>query len=516
MLILQAALVILLAIAVKTRLLPLGVHGEWEWGRVKPTIPIPWEWFVLASLGAAGYAVFVGLGLRALLAHASRWTEARWLAALLAATVAVQVAIPVGAPDEYDLTKWVYVTYLSGSTGYFKVAREQAVQHPWEFLARYPDWIRSQDSLHIGTHPPGLIVAQCILMRTMDRYPGLADILLDHMPPSLAIGFKQLEGMDGRPIRRSERASLYATALLTLLACAGTVVPLYLLARSSLPAPAAWAVASFWALAPSANLFQPDADTTYPLLSTSAWALAAWAVRYQEGRDRTAAIGVFLGLMSGVVMAFGMVFTLAFLPVGLITALIVVMNPSISRRRRTVLILVIGAGYLAFVLGGWFAMGADPFIVWKWTHRHHAPAISLTVSLPTPFVVWEWNLYHHARFYVEYPRTYSLWLWANPIELAIAIGLPTVVWCVAGMFAPRSVPLSVWATLLVLTLANLTGRNMGEVARLWMLFMPPLLIAAGQGLRRLGGGPMALGLSVALVGVQSLTLQLMIQVVYPV
>ncbi len=491
-LILQAALVFGLAVTVKTGQLPLGIRGEWQWGRINPTVHLPWDWLALASLGAGAYAGFAGLGLRALKRNANRWSQTRWVAALFLAAVAVQVAIPVGAPDEYDLTKWAYVNYLSGSTGYFKIARDQAAQHPWQFLARYPDWIRSQDSLHIGTHPPGLIVAQCILLRTMDQNPALAGFLLDYVPPSVQVAFHQLEGMDGRPIRQSERASLYATALLTLLACAGTVVPLYLLARVALPAPAAWAAAALWPLVPAANLFQPGADTTYPLLSTSAWALAAWAVCLQQGRDPPALVALLLATFSGLVMAFGMIFSLAFLPVGLITALIVCLNGSIRLKTRAILILATGAGYLAFVLAGWLITGADPFIVWRW------------------------NLYHHARFYHEYPRTYFLWLWVNPIELAIAIGLPTIVWCAAGWLAPRAVPLSVWATLLVLVLVNLTGRNMGEVARLWMLFTPPFLVSAGQGLHRLGGGPVTLGLSVALVGLQTLVLQSMIQVVYPV
>ncbi len=489
---LQAALVIGLAVVVKTRQLPLGIRGEWRWERIKPMVPLPWSWLTLAGLGVAAYAGFAGLGLCALRRLASRWSETRWVGALLLAAVAVQVAVPLGAPDEYDLTKWAYVNYLSGSTGYFKIARDQAAQHPWQFLARYPEWIRRQDSLHIGTHPPGLIVAQCILLRTMDQNPALAGFLVDHMPPSVQLAFRQLEGVDGQPIRQSERASLYATALLTLLACAGTVVPLYLLARVALPAPAAWAAAALWPLAPAANLFQPGADTTYPLLSTSAWALAAWAVRSQKGHQRPALVALLLAAASGIVMAFGMIFSLAFLPVGLITALIVGLNRSIRPGVRALLILAIGAGFLAFVLAGWLVTRADPFIVWGW------------------------NLHHHARFYLEYPRTYRLWLWVNPIELAIAIGLPAVVWCAAGLLAPRTVPLSVWATLLVLVLVNLTGRNMGEVARLWMLFTPSLLVAAGQALHRLDGGPVTLGLSVALIGVQTLALQSMIQVVYPV
>jgi hypothetical protein len=491
-LILQAGLVILLSVAVKTGLLPVGVAGEWLWGRIKPTVKLPWDWFTLAILGIAAYAAFAGLGLRALRRHASRGSEARWLAALFLAAVTVQVAVPLGAPDEYDLTKWAMVNYLPGSTGYFKIAREQAAQHPWQFLAKYPEWIRGQDSLHIGTHPPGLIVAQCILLRAMDRNPALADFLVDHMPPSVQLGFRQLEGMDGQPIRRSERASLYATALLTLLACAGTVVPLYLLARVALQAPAAWAAAALWPLMPAANLFQPGADTTYPLLSTAAWAMAAWAVRIQQGRERLAMGSLLLATLSGLVLAFGMIFTLAFLPVGLITALIVGFGAPIQRKPRALLVLATGAGFLAFVLVGWLITRADPF------------------------VVWEWNLHHHARFYDDYPRTYSLWLWVNPIELTIAIGLPTIVWCVAGLLAPRTVPWPVWATLLVLVVVNLSGRNMGEVARLWMLFTPPFLIAAAQGLHRLGGGPITLGLTIALVGLETLTLQTMIQVVYPV
>jgi hypothetical protein len=159
---------------------------------------------------------------------------------------------------------------------------------------------------------------------------------------------------------------------------------------------------------------------------------------------------------------------------------------------RAILLLVIGFGFLSVMLGSWLTTEADPF------------------------VVWAWNLHHHARFYLEYPRTYSRWLWVNPIELAIAIGLPTVVWLVVGLSAPRTLPRSVWATLIVLALVNLTGRNMGEVARLWMLFTPTLLIAAGHGLHHLGGGPVALALSTALVGLQTLALQSMIQVVYPV
>ncbi len=161
-------------------------------------------------------------------------------------------------------------------------------------------------------------------------------------------------------------------------------------------------------------------------------------------------------------------------------------------RRRGGLILATGAGFLALLLGAWGLTGANPL------------------------VIASWNLHHHARFYLEYPRTYRLWLFVNPVELLIALGLPATVWCAAGLLAPRSLPTSLWATILVLVLVNLTGRNLGEVARLWMLFMPPLLLAAGHGCTRLNAPPAALGVSAALLGLQTLALQSYLQVVYPV
>jgi hypothetical protein len=56
---------------------------------------------------------------------------------------------------------------------------------------------------------------------------------------------------------------------------------------------------------------------------------------------------------------------------------------------------------------------------------------------------------------------------------------------------------------------------MGEVARLWMLFLPPLFTAAGAGVTRLGGGGQAIFVVVLLTGIQTLGLQCLTQLVYP-
>ena len=413
----------------------------------------------------AAYAAFAALGLRALSAKRSYMFELASVIGLFFASLCIQVIVPMGAPAGYDLTKWASVNYLPGSSGYFQIARQNASPDPWKFLADYPDWIRTQDVFHIGTHPPGLIVAQCLLLRAMDQNPGLRNALFDHMPPSVNAGFRVFGNPAAKPLTRAEQAALYATALITLLACAGTVIPLYWLARAALPAHTSWVAAVLWPLAPCANLFQPVADTAYPLLSTTALALAVWSVRStyapRDSPFRQAAARNRVGNGHGIRYV---------LHAGIPSH----RSDRGTRRDRKHVHVAQDASARA--------------------PRHRCrllrgPCRRMAALGANPFIIGSWNLKHHAEFYVEYPRGYWRWLWVNPVEMTIAIGIPTVVWCSLGYRDWRNVPLSSWSTLLVLTLVNLTGRNMGEVARLWMLFIPPLLLAAGVGFDRLRAPP---------------------------
>lgn len=476
-----AALVAGFSVALRAGRFPLGVPGQWEWQRVRLGSS---TWSILVALTAvAGYSALVARGWKSAVGAWSRWGEAGWLAGLVVAAVGVQVLVQEGAPEGHGLSKWIFALHAPGSSGYFTVAKAQMAE-PGRFLADYPAWIARQDALHVGTHPPGLFLSSRAILGAMEANPGLARKVVDWSPGSVGLAIRALRESGDFP--RSDAASLALTGALTLLACGSTVVPIYLLARSSLPAPAAWASAAFWPLVPSALLFQPTADTAFPLLSTSALALAAWA-RKSEG-----ARGIGLAVASGVAMAAGMVFSLAFLPVGAIVGLMVLAPPGPGWGRRAGLIAATGAGFLAATLTWWAATSANPFVIWWWNQRNHA------------------------RFYDEYPRSYRAWVLANPVELAVALGLPTTAWAVVGLGPPDRGPRVAWATLLVLALLTLGGRNLSEVARLWLPMMPPLLVAAGSGLDRLGAGPWHLAASSALIGIQAVALQATIQVVYPV
>jgi hypothetical protein len=467
-------LLVPLALVLRSPAWPLGVRGEWEWLRLASAIAS--GDIVLAAAGVVLYTGFAALGLRWLKTRATTMREGLAVVALAASAVLVQAVVPVGAPQGYGLAKWALVLHMPASTGYYTVARKQ-IHDSRRFLADYPAWIRRQDSLHIGTHPPGLLLVEHALLRALDARPGLARHIVDAMPVTVAAGFRTIDAFEPLPL--ADRATLGLTGALTLLACAATVVPLYVLARARLSAPAAWSAAVLWPLVPSAILFQPLPDTAYPLLAATALALAAQASR------RSFRWGLVLAAGAGLVLAVGMAFTLAFLAVGLVVALLL---PA----RKPLYLLATAAGFLAPTLVFWLATDANPFLIW-----------------------W-YNQQNHARFYVEYHRTYGLWLLVNPVELSLSLGIAASAWMLAGLSAGRAAPRVGWATIGVLALLTLSGRNLSEVARLWLPLMPPLLVAAGAGLERFGAGPATLAVVVATLGAETLLMQAMIQVVYPV
>ena len=132
------------------------------------------------------------------------------------------------------------------------------------------------------------------------------------------------------------------------------------------------------------------------------------------------------------------------------------------------------------------------------------------------FTIWYYNLINHARFYINYHRTYRRWVWVDGIELGIALGIPASILAILAATAPRRVPIVAWGTILTVIALDLSGRNLGEIARLWLPLMPPLLIVAAVGLERIGGRSRDLATTIVLVGFQTLCLEQLIQTIYPV
>ncbi len=466
----QIAIVAGFAVLVRAGRMPLGVRPEWEWLRIKANSDA--LSILLALIAILLYGLYAASGL-ASLRRGKR--SATWLVGLIPMSLMVQVCIQEGAPQGYGLAKWAIALHSPGSSGYYTVAKEKMI-NLGSFLAGYADWTKSQDYLHIGTHPPGLFVVSWASLRLMEANPGLARSIVTRFPMTLDIAFQSVSPIKPLPI--ADRASLALVGFVTLLSCALTTIPLYWLARARLSVSASWVAAALWPVVPSAMMFQPAADTAFPVLATTALALAAWS-----GRCR------WLALVAGIVLAIGTQFSLAFFPVGLIAAIVYASEPKVDWRRKFLLTSFTGIGFLALT-----------FVLW-WTTQAN------------PFTIWLANAANHSRFYVHYPRSYWAWLVENPIELAVAIGLPTTFWIVSGA---RTGPQEAWTTIGVLILLTVSGKNLSEVARLWLPLMPPLLLMAGAGFDRHFGRPFDLAATIGLVGIQTLVLESTIQVVYPI
>jgi hypothetical protein len=473
-LIASAALTAVFLLGLYGEWFPLGVVGEWTWSRLPKGIGVTPEAVALGVAALLGFAGFSVAGFW-VVDRGRPWHRAVWVAGLVPLAVGVGLMLQSAAPAGFGLAKWVFAQHAPGSSGYYTVARSAEMDDWVGFVRRYADWVAGRDVLHIGTHPPGLFVLWRVVLEAYRVGPAAARMVVQIQPEEVRAALRTLGARD--PIPLADQAALVSVGWLVLLAAAATGPLVYALARRlDRPRREAWTAAALWPVVPSVLLFQPTSDVAFVLPATAALVCAA------RGR-------VVGGFAAGAVLALGMQFSLVFLGVGLVVGLMLAMQSGRSWGERLRAILATGLGFL--VLTGLISV----------------------VSGASPWAIWWANQRNHARFYVEYPRSWGVWQFANAAEVAVGIGVPLCPWIVLGLWR-RPPCRGVLATVAVLAVLQLSGRSLSEVARLWIPFFPGLLLAAAAGLAWTGAGAISLGGLILLQGVQVLALQGAIQVVY--
>ncbi|MFN0052911.1 MAG: hypothetical protein ACKV0T_12035 [Planctomycetales bacterium] len=447
---------------------PLGVPGEWVWTRVSHASSLGLTFALLAIVGGC-YLGWVWLGARRI-DRATSPERAVWLMSLALAGFGWLWFAQEGAPDGYQLSKAVWVLYFPGSSGYFTEARGDS-RPVGQFLAEYEERMREGDVLHVGTHPPGLILLFRGLLPWFGDSPRFTATVELTIPESVRSSFESLPQGDLKaslPLTRVEQAVLWSAAVLAHGLAALTVVPLYGLMRRHTGPRAAWMAAALWPAAPAVAVFLPKSDAAFPCLAmTIVWLWCTGVDRRSWWR---------CGLV-GVLMFLALGLSLAFLPVAWLALLCsfwsVRSSPPMSavelsaEPTSTILRRLGSCGLLA-------AIGlALPliFVWWKW-------GINL-------LAVWRLNLINHAGFYRLYPRTYWKWLLVNPLEFAFAAGFPLVVVALAAIVRNRrewksGLSPAAFGFLATWGLLWLSGKNMGEAARLWIFLIPCLVWLAAD------------------------------------
>lgn len=464
--------------------LPLGIPGEWVWQRTEFESDGYWN-FAGTGVAAILYLFFVNAGatwFRKAAIKRRNLIVLAWLAGLVAASFAWLWIVQEMSPLRNRHGKSAFVLFYSGSSGYFTKARYEQPDAAL-FLESYEDLMRERDVLHVGTHPPGLFLVFHGLIQLCHRSPLLAAALDATQPASFReacdiITRNSSRSIPARPVQAADRRVLWLATLLVMAATSLAVLPLFGLLRRTLDLADAWQGAALWPAVPAVAVFIPKSDVVYAflgLLMVYAWLVAI---------DRRS---VAMAFVAGLLVWCGLMLSLAFLPVMLFMA-IISWNASLKtgvvdhaeNSRVGLRSWLTGAPPCSCLL----AAAAGFLIPTLWLGW--AGQINL-------FMVWLLNYQNHAGFYAHYPRTYWKWLLANPIELAMATGWPIAL--LSASFLGRNVragsllrtPVA-FGVVAVCGLLWLSGKNSGEAARLWIVFVPWLVWMAGEQLAQLEHG----------------------------
>ncbi len=486
-----SAIAVAMACIIATALLlwalpiPLGIEGEWTWSRIPHSLETAITW----GAGLLAFSVYVTvawMGDEVLLRPSSRGRRGCLLALLVLAGGLWWNVILMTMPSAYGYGRVPFVLYYPGPSGYFLQARDDAVDvrsflRDYETLLReYETKLRKEAYLHIGTHPPGLTASIRVLLGACRQSELVRSVLLWSEPAIVRESVREIRrnaAAGGEKLSEADEACLWGAACLVEITFLLGAVCLYWLLRLEHAPHVAWRVAAIWPLIPGALVFFPKSDLLFPTL-----ALACASAWFHGLRRRSVA----LYLLAGAVAWIGMMLSLAIAPVLLLIAVatlwmrpwkaeridsanIDIADESLSRRP-----LVLRGLFSAI---GWGAVGfLVPLItIWAWSGLN-------------AFAVWSWNLHNHAKFYEHFTRTWGMWLLLNPVEFAMTLGLPiTAFVLVFGLRRvttvgprPKSVTVSLFvAWCLVHGGLWLAGKNMGEAARLWLVFNPwPMLVLA--------------------------------------
>ncbi len=449
--------------------LPLGVPGEWVWPR--HALPLS----VFETLDRLAWPMLCGTAIVGYCAGSMRRIEkvgtvrrGLFLLGLTAVSFFWLNAVRQAAPSPHSELRPIWILYDKYASGYFYNATFK-VTSTKQMLIDYEARMAEGDVLHEGTHPPGLLLLNRSLLRLTEAFPVVVEFSESLQNAESVRMFREVEaaGQLARPLSKSELAALHLSSWLSTLFAAMTVIPVFGLTQRLTDSRIAWRAASLMITVPTIAIFVPRSDVLYACSGM----LLSWVVVSASLTEKRLQRWM-LGILSGATLCCCLLVSLAHLPVLVMLAIFVLGFAIVDFPKRMFPVLqTITMTGLSF-----FATCA----VWKyWTQCDLLH-------------VWQMNLSNHAAFYSQSPRSWAAWFAVNPIELALAVGLPMAVISIIAVYqmtrnsrAPQgrhvdNIQLFSFACVLTWTLLWLSGKNMGEAARLWCFVTPWFAIIAAQ------------------------------------
>lgn len=468
-------IVLLLTVFVTVLLLlasnvPLGVPDEWVWRRQQLPENLIEALDRLAIPGIVG-AILVAFSqfVDRRIERSSKPVSAVFLALLVVGAFSWLNAVRQSAATPHRELRPLWVLYDRFASGYFFEAAFHTTSAT-ELLAGYEKRMAKGDVLHEGTHPPGLFLLNFWAIKATERSDTLTSLAEWTIGAESVRLFRLMEGdvQMARPLTRSEFAALCLVSFLSTLLSAMTVIPVYLVVSRLVSRRAGWRAACVTLTIPSLAVFAPRSDIVYAFSATMILCLLVQSVVAESKFAR-----IVFAVLAGVAVFVSLTVSLAHIPVlvaGGLFFLLVCTGPPTLR-----------VPWQQIVLSGGVALAAFGLAVTIWSNSTDCNLVR----------VWSWNLSNHAGFYKQSTRTWWKWFFVNPVELSFSIGLPlTFVFLESLIRIARGLKADPGQTTLMVRLALslfatwaalwLSGKNMGEAARLWCFLTPWFVMGAAM------------------------------------
>lgn len=448
---------------------PLGVSGEWTWPRhaLPMDLPEALDRLVWPLVCGGLIVAYAAMGMRRI-EHVGALGQRLLLLGLAGVSFLWITGVRQAAPSPHRELRPLWILYDKYASGYFLEAVVNTQTTP-EMLAGYEAKMAEGDVLHAGTHPPGLLLMNRGLLALTQANPSIVEVSEGFQNREAVRMFREVERASGvaAPLLRPELAALHLSSLLSTLLAAMTVLPVFDVTRRLRNSGIAWRAAVLTIAIPTIGVFVPRSDVVYPFTGM----VLTWACVASCLAERRLARW-FFALMAGCILFACLLLSLAHVPIIVMLALFALGNLLQDFKKQ-----VRHASEAAVVMIVWFLLLCGIF--------HVATDCNLCN-------VWRMNLSNHAGFYSQSVRTWSAWILVNPFELAFAVGLPMAV--VAGLTIVQiqkqcrtlgaksltKLQLFVGACAITWTLLWLSGKNMGEAARLWCFLTPWVAVAAAN------------------------------------
>jgi len=446
-------------VTVGARVWQIGLSGPGGWQWKYYALPANWTAWALVPPVVAFLAIvtltLTPAGFRMPLLRWSSVTQVLRFAILFLSLWGLWETLPEIAPlGTYEGVLTTSNPYAGGY--YLEAVQATRVMGVRDYLRRYPQRIGSLEVIgpmgHLADHPPGAVLVHWFLNALMAGSPALAETLWPVTELNLQAANRAMELMRTW-LTQAELAGMWASMHFFRLAAALAALAALFLARSLYTQEASWLAAALTALIPSLHLFGPYPDQVLPVLAVSAYLAYHMALR-RKSRVWAAAGGALLFV--------GMQFSLAFLAVIALIAisffltLFFISEARPSLRSGATLAVAGLCGFVLPLLAAWCFLDYDSLSVWMTCYRKHA------------------------SFAVVFPRPYFKWVLFAPVEASLFAGVPLAclfllaLWRNRSAWRPGKQPMDVlpWSLVILLAVLSLSGKNLGEVGRLWMFLMP--------------------------------------------